>query len=71
MLNSRNDGGIETMRSETNISSLAPGFAGERAGVRGPNFQAIPPLTPNPFPEYSERGAKIVVVRLGETLGRG
>ncbi len=65
MLNTKKHGCFEEIQSDTKISSLAPGFAGERAGVRGPSFQAIRPLTPQPpLPEDGARGRKIFVSSL-------
>jgi len=59
ILKTRQYGCFEEMRRDTNISSLAPGFAGERAGVRGPSFQAVQPLTPRPLsPGDWERESK-------------
>ncbi|MDZ4850997.1 MAG: carbamoyltransferase HypF [Pirellulaceae bacterium] len=50
------------VRSDLKVSSLSPGFAGERGGVRGPNCQATRPLTPSPSPRSTgERGARNVV----------
>ena len=47
---------------KTKISSLALGFARERAGVGGLICQAAPPLTPSPSPRCTgERGARITL----------
>jgi len=44
MLNNRQYECFEEMRGVTNISSLAPGFAGERVGARGRKYFRIEAL---------------------------
>jgi mono/diheme cytochrome c family protein len=66
-LNNTQDDRFERLQSDTNISSLAPGFAGERAGVRGPSIHAIWPI--NLCPRLPIRMRKGVGMRSVAQLG--
>jgi hypothetical protein len=75
ILDTRQDEGLQRLQSDANISPLAPGFAGERAGVRGHRRDEYPgnskekpntrkPLTPQMISRVLHRNVDVLSPRI-------